>query len=351
MTKVVILDGVSKRDATGFGAFLLGNAAGAGVPENPDTTKAMLTRGKDGEVIAQYKGITLAEATLDKRTGAPAIKIMDVTPSKAHEGVLNMFKNAYETWSAHVEEAYSPEIAAKIQELLDPPKNGAPEVTLEAVTRAELEVLSLRDVLRNVMPKGVELVKFQRNDEVIRVYYELSEGRVQVPLMSARHTKATGTIMRSGDGKSPAPVGFFLNLLQEAKRYNNSVCGLKKVEASSKGLTTDNEDNDVMQAFSRYLTSQTETKDVQLNDNVMVTVSPKTQSVIVYIDRNMVAQSKLLDGKDSWDHWVRPGHGWSSRAEFSQRAIVAGGRKMLAENIISMSPGEDWANDLEAAFQ
>lgn len=350
MPKIVLLDKVNKRDARKFGAFLMGSAPGPGVPENPDPAKAMLKRDVDGRVIAQYKSVTLGRAVMDPKSGKPAVEISDVTPVNAHSGVIGMFNKAYGVWAEHAKDAITPEILAKVQEILDPPKNGAPEVTLDAVSRAELEILSLKDVLRAVLPVGVELAKFERNEHRIRVYYELSESGVQVPLMTAWHTEKTGTVMRSGDGESPAPVGFFLNLLEEAKRYNTGVCGPKRLKEATRGMTEDSTDPEVMAAFARYLSTQTEVKLVAVNDSVEVALSPKTQSVITYIDRKMIAQSRIVSDSDTWDTWVRPGYGWSPRAEFAQRSFVAGGRKMISDKVIDTGPGEEWATDLEAAL-
>lgn len=350
MPKIVLLDKVSKKDARAFGAFLMGSAPGPGVPENPDPTKAMLKRDAEGRVIAQYKSVTLGRAVLDPKTGKPAVEIADVTPEKSHGGVIGMFDKAYAAWAEHALDTINPEILERVKQLLDPPKNGAPEVTLEAVSRAELEILSLKDVLRKVLPEGVELAKFERNEHRIRVYYELSDSGVQVPLMTAWHTEKSGTVMRSGDGKSPAPVGFFLKLLEEAKRYNTAVAGPKRLKEASGGITEDTSDPEVMAAFARYLATGSEVKVVSVNDCVEVALSPKTHSVIAYIDRKMIAQSRVVPETENWDTWVRPGYGWSSRAEFAQRAFVAGGRKMIAEKLIDTGLGEEWASDIEAAL-
>lgn len=350
MPKTVLLDKVNKKDYRDFGSFLMGNAPGQGLIENPDPARAILRRDSDGVVIAEYKSVTLARATLDPKTGRPAIVISDVTPVRSHDGVIGMFDKAYGVWAEHTKKAVTPEIMERVRTLLDPPKNGAPEVTLEAVSRAELEILSLKDVLRKVLPEGVELAKFERNEHRIRVYYELSDSGVQVPLMTAWHTQKSGTVMRSGDGESPAPVAFFLSLLDEAKRYNMAVCGPKMLKEASKNLADGDDDPDVMVAFARYLDSGDGVRVVSLNDSVEVALSPKTRSVIAYIDRKMIAQSKMGADHTEWDTWVRPGYGWSSRAEFAQRAFISGGRKMLDEKIIHTGPDDGWANDLENAL-
>ena len=341
---VVTLDGVKKTDARNFGAFLIGKAAGAGVPENPDPEKASLGRDPDGRVIAQYRGRVLARGGFDKTTGMPTVEIDPVTPEKVHSKVVGLFSAAYDTWAAAANSKTIEAVKAKVQELLDPPKNGASEVFLESVTRSDIEELSLKDVLRHVLPAGVELVKFERNDQRIRVYYEYSAEGVQVPLLSARHSDKT-TVLRSGDGVSPAPVAFFLNLLESAKQYNLTVSGPKRIRELSQGLTTDLADKSVTDALVHHLQTSDRNIELNLTPNIQFALVPKTQSAYVYVDRKMIAQTK--PGTDE-KMWVRPGYGWSGRSEFAQRALVEAGRLLIAEKTIETGPGKDWENGLEA---
>ncbi len=341
---IIRLDKVRKNEARAFGAFLMGKAAGAGVPETPPEDKAGLGRDAEGRVVAQYKNHILARGTFDRTSGQPAVEIMPITPQKHHEAVIGLFDKAYKAWHEHANAALSAQIKEKMNVLLDPPKNGAPEVTLESVTRSDIEELSLKDVLQNILPAGVELVKFDRNDQRIRVSYAFSETGIQVPLLSAWNADKK-TVLRSGDGISPAPVAFFSNLLDEAKAYNKQVSGPPRLKKIMKDFAEDLSDKDVEAALAQHLASSDRTIELALTPEVQMALVPKTGSAYVYIDRKMIAQAKPESGEKMW---VRPGYGWSVRSEFAQRAIVEGGRRMIAEKLLDAGPGKDWEEGLGA---
>lgn len=348
LRKVITLENVKKSDARAFGAFLLGKAAGAGIPETPNPDKAGLGRDAEGRVVAQFKNRVLARASFDTKSGMPTVEIYNITPEKSEDGVVGLFQKAYTVWNAASNTKLIESVKAKVQELLDPPKNGEPQVTLNSITRSDIEELSLKDVLKHVLPAGVELVKFERNDQRIRVYYEFGQEGVQVPLLSAWHEDKT-TVLRSGDGVSPAPVAFFSNLLEEAKKYNRGVSGPKRLkeilDPLKNNVTEDLRDEEVMAAYAQHLETSQEILQCEISPEVQVAVVPKTQSVYVYIDRKMIAQSKPASDEKMW---VRPGYGWSPRSEFAQRALVEAGRRLIAEKRIETGPGKDWEAGLEA---
>lgn len=343
LKKVVTLD-VKASDAREFGAFLLGKAPGAGVPDTPNPEKAGLGRDAEGRVIAQYKNMILARAGFDNKTGKPSVEIFSVTPDRFDEKVVDLFKKAYEIWNAATNENAIREVKNKVQELLDPPKNGEPQVTLNSITRSDIEELSLKDVLKQVLPAGVELVKFERNDQRIRVFYDFGQNGVHVPLLSAWHEDKV-TILRSGDGVSPAPVAFFNKLLDAAKQYNKTISGPKRIKELSKGITEDIHDDSVMAAFAQHLATSDEIIQHAVSPEVQVAIVPKTQSVYVYIDRKMIAQVKPESEEKMW---VRPGYGWSGRSEFAQRTLVEAGRQLIQEKRLQTGPGKDWEDGLEA---
>lgn len=333
-------------DVKPFLEFLTGKGAGAGVPEVSDPNKPSLSRDADGHVVAKYRGHVLARASVDKETQkTPIVQIFSITPDKSIDGVMGMFETCYRQWSNDRER--DPDmikrVKEKVNELLDPPKNGEPRVVLNSVTRADIEELSLRDVLKEVLPEGVELVKFERNDQRIRVYYEFGDSGIQVPLLSAWHEDGK-TVLRSGDGIAPAPVAFFQKLLGDAKAYNRQNFGPKRIKDLMVGMTEDLHDEAVSKAFAQYFETQTDTLRHDLSDVVTVTLSPANKTANVYIDKKLIAQSQP-GGMDKM--WIRPGYGWSNRSEFSQRAITEAGRNLIKENKIGTGPGQDWERDLQ----
>lgn len=360
-TTVVTLNGVKKTDARNFSSFLMGRSAGAGVPEVADPEKASLGRDSQGRVIAQYRGRVLARAGYDKTTGMPTVEIDPVTPVKVHDKVVELFSRAYETWASATNTKLLKAIQAELEKELDPPKNGASEVVLEAVTRADIEELSLRDVIAAILPERISLVKFYRDAEGIRFVYQMAipmkdlapevEGIspdtaevIEIPLLRVRYANEKA-VLASGDGISPAPVAYLLNMLDAAKKYNLTVCGPARLRKVSQGLTPDLADPTVMEALAHHLQNAQQPVELALTPDIQFALMPKTQSAYVYIDRKMIAQFK--PGTDETP-WIRPGYGWSPRTEFAQRVLVEAGRRLIAENTIETGPGKDWENSLEA---
>lgn len=345
MTKMVHLQNVEVKEARKFGEFLLGKAVGVGVPENPNLEKASLGRDAEGRVIAHFKGRVLARGGFDRKNGQACVELMPAAPEKFHDKIVEMFQNAYTDWHADIYEQKVRRVHAKVQEILDPPKNGQPSVDLDAVTRSDIEELSLKDVMPEVLPENISLVRFVRKNDIIRVYYELKDEDISVPLLTAQNT-AEGTKLTSGDGKSPAPVAFFLMLLDAAKAYNLTVSGPDRLKGVMKGMTKDMKDRAVTEAFINYLEEAKDPIEYSLSNEVQIALVPATQSAYVFIDRKMIAHAKPATDEPMW---VRPGFGWSTRTEFAQSAFVEAGRRMIAENIIGV--GKTWEKDLEAGLE